>query len=162
MEVPMRTIALVAVLLGGCVWSPADQSSWQSGRAIDLEGYASAADTVIHVRAWNHRTGALVEVATADPEDEPLWEEPDMFYWERRIVLGRDYWVPPGAPCATPGMAQIRVFAGGDSQSLPTFTRAGRDCVNAEVLAGTHPAHAGYRCRTGSSVVLFDHDGVCN
>lgn len=154
--------AMLVLFVTGCVWSPADQTSWQSRWAIDVTGYASAPDTVMHIRAFNHRLGRLVEVASANPDDTVIFHQPDMYYWERRITLGRDYWIPPSFPCTSSGMAQIRVFAGSDTQSLPTFTAGAQDCVVDEMSLGTHPSRAGYDCTTGDAVVLFDHDGVCD
>ncbi len=157
----MKLIAIVvALVFSGCVWTPAHQSSHQQHLPVVVAGYASAAGATIHIRSWNYRLNRLVEVATVRADTAPSFEDPDMYYWEHPgIRLGRDHWALPGMPCSAGGMAQLRVYEGNATSSLPTFTAGAQDCVYDEILDGNHPARAGYECSDADQIVLFDPDG---
>jgi hypothetical protein len=159
----MKLAVALLPLVASCVWSPAHQSSWQSSQPLDVEGYASQPGAVIHIKAWNYRLNELREVAALNAATTPRFEDPDMYRWRRvGLVLGRDYWIPPAAPCSTGGMAQLRVYEGNATTSLPTFTAAAQDCVLGSIFGeDNHPARAGRDCTDADQIVLFDFDGVC-
>jgi hypothetical protein len=127
---------------------------------IDFSGMASRTSAPVRIQAWNHGASAFETVASFTGGTRRYASEPDIFGWSRvNVRLADRYWVPPGAPCQTGGMANLRVQeqnSDGSFTDLATFDEAGEECLYDSIADGDHPVAAGNACkRDQATIVLF-------
>lgn len=142
----------LSLLLGGCVWNPADQSMQSRFLSVPMSGFGQTDGSTIRVYAFNHETGVDDEVAVTNTGSTPMFGEPHLYSWNAGWrVFEQKYWYPPAAGCSS-GMLRLRVTE--DGAQLPTFTAGQRDCVLDEVSTGDHPVGAAQQCGYQMQIVI--------
>ncbi len=147
---------LFALTALGCVTDPSDQSTQSRTVPFDVEGWAQGGGKTITVQAFNFATNSYdtIHAMTTTSSTGPVWANPSLYHYSTPpVTLPSNYWVPPGAGCATGGMASLRVYEQG--ALLNTFDSAEKSCVTAEVWNGAHPVNAAQTCGYGNTLVLF-------
>lgn len=146
-------------MASACVWEPNHQETVSRTAPFDVRGWGQISGSTIEVKALNHATGAYDTIMTTTASTSPNWANPSLFHYSTvPFVLPNTYWVPPGAPCNTTGMASLQIYENGSK--LVAFDQAQRDCVSNAVWNGAHPVNAGQDCGTSSQLVLFS-PGSC-
>jgi hypothetical protein len=153
-------IVFACLAAPACVLNPTWGDEPTRRDPIDFSGMASRASAPVRIQAWNYHTSAFETVASFTGTTRRYASDPDIYGWSRvGVRLPDRNWVPPGAPCSSGGMANLRVLedhTDGTFTELATFTQDGEECLYDEIADGAHPVAAGNTCKyVDERIVLF-------
>jgi microsomal dipeptidase-like Zn-dependent dipeptidase len=91
----VRRMALLGVVLGGCMTSPYDgRRVARRTDAVSFGGYHLYSSSEVRVHALEHATGAWVQVARDVSDDAPFYTAPDgsLYPWSTSAILPAQFW----------------------------------------------------------------------
>ncbi len=179
-----RTTLLVlgALVLGACgaIWTPYNRSHQQNTDPINgLMGFTTVSGDTISFSATNRNTGSSDNITPS-----PAWtastswfqymgSNSNVFQWPSSLTLtltpAPQYWAPQsvtiGGTSRQPnGLAtsigRLELVASDSSGSFSTFSYTAEQCVQAKLAGGASLLTAGEDCYDGTSLVVFDANGV--
>ena len=166
-------LAMALVPLAGCIFDPTNRTNQESTTAIAVDGYASSGSAPITLTAKNQDNGVQQTIGSATSNPSPSFTTPyNMHYWSTSITPAANFWSPQwvmvngvnrqlnGLP-ASAGRLEFTATTGG-SAPFSTFSASAKSCFWTHMGNGESAFDSGYACADGTSITVFDNNGVGN